>query len=101
MRFVKPIDEALILQLADSHELLVTVEENAVQGGAGSAVHEVLARHGIVMPVLNLGIPDTYIEHGKPAEMIAQCGLDAEGIEQSIRDRLQQLAKTKIKKDAV
>ncbi|MEE2729712.1 MAG: 1-deoxy-D-xylulose-5-phosphate synthase [Pseudomonadota bacterium] len=101
MRFVKPLDEALILELADCHELLVTVEENSVQGGAGSAVHEVLARHGVIVPVLNLGIPDYYIEQAKPAEMIAECGLDADGIEHAVRARLQQLAARKIKQDAV
>lgn len=91
MRFVKPLDEELILQLAEQHELLVTVEENAVMGGAGSAVNEMLAKHNVVMPILNLGIADIYVEHGKPSEMLEQCGLHAEGIEQSIRDRLQQL----------
>ncbi|MCG8536896.1 MAG: 1-deoxy-D-xylulose-5-phosphate synthase, partial [Pseudomonadales bacterium] len=91
MRFVKPMDEALILQLAEQHELLITLEENAVMGGAGSGVNEVLAQHNVVMPVLNLGIADYYVEHGKPSEMLQDCGLHAEGIEQSIRDRLQLL----------
>ncbi|AUM13704.1 1-deoxy-D-xylulose-5-phosphate synthase [Ketobacter alkanivorans] len=101
MRFIKPIDEELILELANTHELLVTVEENAIQGGAGSAVCEVLAKHGIVMPILNLGIPDYYVDHGKPTEMIAECGLNAEGIEQSIRQRLDLLARNKLNKNAV
>ncbi|MEC8814052.1 MAG: 1-deoxy-D-xylulose-5-phosphate synthase [Pseudomonadota bacterium] len=101
MRFVKPIDETLILDLASRHDLLVTVEENTVQGGAGSAVSEVLARNGVVLPILNLGIPDYYVEHGKPAEMIAECGLNAEGIEQSIRERLTLLAQSKVNKNAV
>lgn len=91
MRFVKPMDEALILQLAEQHELLITLEENAVMGGAGSGVNEVLAQHNVVMPVLNLGIADYYVEHGKPSEMLQDCGLHAEGIEQSIRDRLRLL----------
>lgn len=91
MRFVKPMDEALILQLAEQHELLITLEENAVMGGAGSGVNEVLAQHNVVMPVLNLGIADYYVEHGKPSEMLKDCGLHAEGIEQSIRDRLRLL----------
>lgn len=91
MRFVKPMDEALILQLAEQHELLITLEENALMGGAGSGVNEVLAQHNVVMPVLNLGIADYYVEHGKPSEMLQDCGLHAEGIEQSIRDRLQLL----------
>ena len=95
MRFVKPIDEALILELAAGHELLVTVEENTVMGGAGSAVNELLAQRNIVMPVLNLGIPDHYIDHAKPAEMLEQCGLHAAGIEQSIRTRLQDLEDVK------
>lgn len=88
MRFVKPLDEALILELASSHELLVTVEENAVMGGAGSAVGEFLAREGITRPLLHLGLPDTYVEHAKPAQMLAECGLDAAGIEAAIRQRL-------------
>ena len=88
MRFVKPLDTALLQQLADSHELLVTVEENAVMGGAGSAVNEWLLAQGIQIPVLNLGLPDLYIEHDKPASMLAECGLDAAGIEAAIRQRL-------------
>ena len=101
MRFVKPIDEALILQLAAEHELLVTVEESAVMGGAGSAVNEVLAQHGVAVPVLNLGLPDYFVEQGKPAEMITECGLDAEGIERSINGRLALMARNKPKQDAV
>ncbi|MDY6918680.1 MAG: 1-deoxy-D-xylulose-5-phosphate synthase [Pseudomonadota bacterium] len=101
MRFVKPIDEALILQLAAEHELLVTVEESAVMGGAGSAVNEVLAQHGVAVSVLNLGLPDYFVEQGKPAEMITECGLDAEGIERSINGRLALMARNKPKQDAV
>ena len=82
MRFVKPLDSALIQQLADSHELLVTLEENAIMGGAGSAVNEWLLSQGKAVAILNLGLPDTYVEHAKPAEMLADCGLDAAGIEQ-------------------
>ncbi|MFZ5561831.1 MAG: 1-deoxy-D-xylulose-5-phosphate synthase [Pseudomonadota bacterium] len=89
MRFVKPLDEALIREMAQSHRLLVTVEEHAVMGGAGSAVNEFLARERLVAPLLNLGIPDAFIEHGTPAEMLADCGLDAAGIEKSIRARLE------------
>ncbi|MDP2760665.1 MAG: 1-deoxy-D-xylulose-5-phosphate synthase [Sideroxyarcus sp.] len=84
MRFVKPLDEALVLQLAREHELLVTVEENTVQGGAGSAVAECLARHGVVIPVLHLGLPDRFIEQGDPVQLLADCGLDAAGIARSI-----------------
>jgi 1-deoxy-D-xylulose-5-phosphate synthase len=89
MRFVKPLDEALLLSLAASHGLLVTVEENAVMGGAGSAVNEFLLSQGIALSALNLGLPDRYVDHGKPAELIHECGLDAEGIERAIRERLQ------------
>ncbi|PTU74133.1 1-deoxy-D-xylulose-5-phosphate synthase [Pseudomonas mangrovi] len=88
MRFVKPLDEALVRQLADSHELLVTLEENSVMGGAGSAVAEFLARENLCRPLLQLGLPDAYVEHAKPSEMLAECGLDAIGIEASIRQRL-------------
>ncbi len=88
MRFVKPLDEALVLQLAREHVLLVTVEENALQGGAGSAVAECLARHGIVVSVLHLGLPDEFLEQGDPAQMLAACGLDAAGIERAIREKI-------------
>ncbi|WGK62004.1 1-deoxy-D-xylulose-5-phosphate synthase [Halopseudomonas sp. SMJS2] len=88
MRFVKPLDTELLQQLADSHGLLVTLEENAVMGGAGSAVNEWLLAEGIQVPVLNLGLPDIYVEHDKPNNMLAECSLDAAGIEQAIRQRL-------------
>ncbi|MDH4608315.1 1-deoxy-D-xylulose-5-phosphate synthase [Pseudomonas sp. BN102] len=91
MRFVKPLDEALVRELAGSHELLVTIEENSVMGGAGAAVSEFLARENLVKPVLHLGLPDYYVEHAKPAEMLAECGLDAKGIEASVRQRLELL----------
>ncbi|WP_068829073.1 1-deoxy-D-xylulose-5-phosphate synthase [Pseudomonas sp. BMS12] len=91
MRFVKPLDEALLRELAGSHELLVTLEENSVMGGAGSAVSEFLAAENIVMPLLHLGLPDYYVEHAKPAQMLAECGLDEAGIEAAVRRRLQQL----------
>jgi 1-deoxy-D-xylulose-5-phosphate synthase len=87
MRFVKPLDEKLVLKLAREHALLVTVEENTVMGGAGSAVAECLARHGISIPVLHLGLPDEFLEQGDPVQMLADCGLDAIGIAQSIRER--------------
>ena len=90
MRFVKPLDVELIRQLASSHDLLVTLEENTVMGGAGSAVNEWLLAERIAVPMLNLGLPDCYVEHAKPAEMLAECGLDAAGIEASIRQRLLQ-----------
>ncbi|MDA8482264.1 1-deoxy-D-xylulose-5-phosphate synthase [Pseudomonas resinovorans] len=88
MRFVKPLDEALVRELAGSHELLVTIEENSVMGGAGAAVSEFLARENLLKPVLHLGLPDYYVEHAKPAEMLAECGLDAAGIEASVRKRM-------------
>jgi 1-deoxy-D-xylulose-5-phosphate synthase len=88
MRFVKPLDEALVLALADEHELLVTVEENAIMGGAGSAVNECLMRHKKPVPVLNLGLPDTFIEQGSQQQICAKLGLDADGITQAVQDYL-------------
>ena len=88
MRFVKPIDEALIRQLAADHQLLVTVEENSVAGGAGTAVSEFLAAQGIVMPVLHIGLPDRFIDHGKHHEQLGMAGLDCAGIVHSIEQRL-------------
>ncbi len=88
MRFVKPLDTELLQQLADSHSLLVTLEENAVMGGAGSAANEWLLAQGIQIPVLNLGLPDIYVEHDKPNSMLTECGLDAAGIERAISQRL-------------
>ncbi|HGY9627863.1 1-deoxy-D-xylulose-5-phosphate synthase [Pseudomonas juntendi] len=91
MRFVKPLDEALVLELAANHELLVTLEENAIMGGAGAAVSEFLAREAVLKPVLHLGLPDIYVEHAKPAQMLAECGLDAAGIEASVKARMAKL----------
>jgi len=88
MRFVKPLDEELVLQLAREHSLLVTVEENTVQGGAGSAVAECLQQHGVTVPLLHLGLPDAFLEHGDPAQMLAACGLDAIGIAAAILRKL-------------
>jgi 1-deoxy-D-xylulose-5-phosphate synthase len=88
MRFVKPIDEALLAELAQSHQLFVTVEEAAVMGGAGSAVVEYLNREAIALPVLQLGLPDEFIDHGDQRTILAGLGLDAAGIEASIRQRL-------------
>jgi 1-deoxy-D-xylulose-5-phosphate synthase len=88
MRFVKPLDDALVLRLATSHELVVTVEENVLEGGAGSAVLESLAAQGVEVPVLQLGLPDQFVEHGDPAQLLADCGLDAPGIVRNIRERL-------------
>ncbi len=88
MRFVKPLDGALVLQLAASHDLLVTVEENVVQGGAGGAVAEHLAAQGQAAQLLHLGLPDHFVEHGDPALLLKQCGLDADGILAAVRARL-------------
>lgn len=88
MRFVKPLDEELVLSLAARHDLLVTVEENAIAGGAGSAVNELLAREGLQVSVINLGLPDTYIDHGNHQQMLSDCGLDASGIQRSIETAL-------------
>jgi 1-deoxy-D-xylulose-5-phosphate synthase len=80
MRFVKPLDAEMVLQLASTHELLVTLEEHVVQGGAGSAVNECLAAHGGEMSIVNLGLPDRFIEHGTRDEMLRDAALDREGI---------------------
>ncbi|MFH1816750.1 MAG: 1-deoxy-D-xylulose-5-phosphate synthase [Pseudomonadota bacterium] len=88
MRFVKPLDLDLLRELAHGHRLLVTLEENAVAGGAGAGVAEALAELGVIMPILHLGLPDTFIEHGDPARMLADCGLDAAGIEHAVRQRI-------------
>lgn len=85
MRFVKPIDENCILAIAKTHELLVTIEENAIMGGAGSAVAECLSSHHLNPKILHLGLPDVFIDHGNPDQMLADCGLDAKGIAQSIQ----------------
>jgi len=87
MRFVKPLDVELVKQLAQTHDALVTVEEGAVMGGAGSAVAEALAEAGIVKPILHLGLPDRFIDHGDAGQLLAACGLDAKGIAAAIRKR--------------
>ena len=87
MRFAKPIDRELVLELARSHTALVTVEEGCIAGGAGSAVAEVLAEAGLNLPMLHLGLPDEFIEHGDPAKLLALCGLNADGIEKAVVQR--------------
>ncbi|MDZ7813050.1 MAG: 1-deoxy-D-xylulose-5-phosphate synthase [Ideonella sp.] len=87
MRFAKPLDEELVLQMARSHEALVTLEEGCVAGGAGSGVMEVLAAAGLNVPVLQMGLPDEFIEHGDAAKLLALCGLSAEGIELAVSKR--------------
>ncbi len=88
MRFVKPIDAELVRELASSHDLLVSVEENVVMGGAGSAILECLQHQRIAMPVLQIGLPDAFVEHGDPAALLVECGLDAEGILARVREAL-------------
>jgi len=87
MRFVKPLDHELVAELARTHDALVTVEEGSIMGGAGSAVLESLQAAGLVVPVLQLGLPDQFIEHGDPGKLMSLCGLDAAGIEASIVKR--------------
>ncbi|WP_395823031.1 1-deoxy-D-xylulose-5-phosphate synthase [Collimonas sp.] len=87
MRFIKPLDVDLVLALAKTHDALVTVEEGAIMGGAGAAVAEALAAAGCVKPLLNLGLPDKFIDHGDASQLLAQCGLNAGGIAASIRQR--------------
>ena len=88
MRWAKPLDVDLLLQVAETHDLIVTLEEGAIMGGAGSAVLEALAAAGMAKPVLQLGLPDKFIEHGDPVKLLAGIGLDAAGIERAIRARL-------------
>jgi 1-deoxy-D-xylulose-5-phosphate synthase len=88
MRFVKPLDKTLIKTLASTHGLLVSVEENSLAGGAGSAINEFLAAENLTVNMLNLGIPDRFIGQEKPANMLKECGLDAAGVEASIKERL-------------
>ena len=87
MRWAKPLDTELLLQVAAEHEALVTVEEGCIMGGAGSAVAEALHAAGLQRPLLQLGLPDTFIEHGDPAKLLALQGLDAQGIEHAIAER--------------
>jgi len=91
MRFVKPLDIEIILEMATQHDLLVTIEENVIAGGAGSAVNEVIHNHQINVEVLNLGVPDSFIRQDKPTSMLQECLLDDEGILDAIERRLTQL----------
>lgn len=88
MRFVKPLDDDLVESLVADYKLLVTIEENTIMGGAGSAVVESLESKGIAIPVLQLGLPDIFIDQGDPAQMLADCGLDKAGIIKSVRLKL-------------
>ena len=89
MRFVKPIDDALIAQLATTHDLLVSIEENVIAGGAGSAVHESLSAQGINTPLLQLGLPDKFVDHGDRNALLSACGLDSSAIIRAVESRLE------------
>jgi 1-deoxy-D-xylulose-5-phosphate synthase len=91
MRFVKPLDEALVLELARTHEALVTLEDNVIAGGAGSAVAELLAARGVTVPILHLGLPDRFQEHASREDLLAEARLDAPGIRTAIRERWPEL----------
>lgn len=91
MRFVKPLDVALTLELAQNSDLVVTVEEHAIMGGAGSAVNECLAQNNVAKFILNLGLPDEFLEQGTHEEMLQDCGLDTQGICQKIMQSVQML----------
>ena len=101
MRFVKPIDKAMIIDLASRHQLLVTLEENSIAGGAGSAVSEFLSEQGIVMPVLHLGLPDTFVDHATHNQQLASLGLDSAGILASINKRLDLLNASAAKQNSI
>ena len=101
MRFVKPIDKQLILDLASKHQLLVTLEENSTAGGAGSAVSELLAEQAVVMPLLQLGLPDRFVDHASHGQQLASVGLDSEGILASINQRLELLNSDSGKKQSL
>jgi len=88
MRFIKPIDADLVCSLARTHDLLVTLEEGAIGGGAGSACLEVLAEQGIEVPCLQLGLPDRFVDHGDHALLMKECGLDVDGIQKAIQKKL-------------
>ena len=93
MRFVKPLDVDLVRRLAATHDALVTVEENALEGGAGSACLEALAAEGLERPLLQIGLPDHFVDHGDPAVLLRECGLDADGIGSAIRRRFPELVR--------
>jgi len=89
MRFVKPIDDALIAKLAASHDLLVSIEENVIAGGAGSAIQESLMAQGITIPLLQLGLPDKFVDHGDRNVLLSACGLDSSAIIRAVENRLE------------
>jgi 1-deoxy-D-xylulose-5-phosphate synthase len=88
MRFVKPLDTSLILDMASRHGLIVTLEENVIAGGAGSAVAEALAHHGVVVELLNFGLPDSFVDHGEQGQLLASIGLDAPSLTRSVGERM-------------
>jgi 1-deoxy-D-xylulose-5-phosphate synthase len=100
MRFVKPLDKQLILELAKTHEAFVTLEDNVVMGGAGSAVAELLSAENIVLPIMHLGLPDSYQEHASREQLLAEAGLDADSIRNAIVSRWSLLAKVTAAKTA-
>ena len=90
MRFIKPLDAELIVQLAGNHSLLVSIEENAIIGGAGAEIERILAERGLNIPVLRLGLPDRFIDHGEQGQLLAELGLDKDGIVRTLRARASQ-----------
>ena len=87
MRFVKPLDIDLIVELAGNHSLLVSIEENAIIGGAGSEIERALAERGLKVPLLRLGLPDRFIDHGDQTRLLAELGLDKDGILRNVREK--------------
>ena len=94
MRFVKPMDETLLKDIAQTHDILVTVEDNAVKGGAGSGVNEFLLHEKTSASILNIGIPDVYLEHAEREQQLASIGLDADGLTESIQTFSQTITTT-------
>jgi 1-deoxy-D-xylulose-5-phosphate synthase len=100
MRFVKPLDASLLADLVQDHDAIVTVEENVIMGGAGSAVAEALAAAGASIPILHLGLPDRFPDHGDPAAILCECGLDAAGIVAAIQQRMARQQRDPLPKSA-
>jgi 1-deoxy-D-xylulose-5-phosphate synthase len=96
MRFVKPLDEEIIMQMAATHHRLVTLEENAVAGGAGSAVNEYLAARDMRVPIRNIGLPDRFIDQGERGELLSECDLDAAGILRTLEEDMLNTRKAKV-----
>jgi 1-deoxy-D-xylulose-5-phosphate synthase len=101
MRWAKPLDVALLLEVAATHDALVTVEEGCIMGGAGSAVSEALQQAGVLKPLLQLGLQDDFTEHGDPAVLLSMQGLDAAGMEASINTRFSALVQSRAAKAAL